>query len=95
MSRNAHRLATALVLSLVLASPAAQAAGPGSLSPAGTHDVLREVWGWLASLWSAPEEQGDAGCNIDPNGVPRCTPVTAQVDAGCNIDPDGKPRCAP
>ena len=84
MNRNSVlRLAAVAALGLVLAGPA-RAAGPEA-------PTLVSVWEWLEGLWS----RADAGCNIDPNGKPRCAPVTAQADAGCNIDPDGKPRCSP
>lgn len=53
--------------------------------------AVASAWGWLQALWSG----SDLGCNIDPDGKPRCAPVTAQGDLGCGIDPDGKPRCAP
>lgn len=53
--------------------------------------AVASAWDWLQALWSG----SDHGCNIDPNGNPRCAPISAQGDHGCNIDPDGKPRCAP
>lgn len=53
--------------------------------------AVASAWDWLQALWSG----ADHGCNIDPNGNPRCAPIAPQTDAGCNIDPDGKPRCAP
>ncbi len=86
-----HRraLVLTLVLTLGLATPAAWAASP--LSPAGAPEVLQGMWGWLVDLWQG---NADAGCNIDPNGSPRCAPVTAHADLGCNIDPNGSPRCA-
>lgn len=84
------RLAAAVVLGLVLAGPAV-AAGPGTLSPAKVPAALAAAWDWLMGLWAG----ADHGCGIDPNGKPRCAPVTTQVDAGCDIDPNGKPRCTP
>jgi hypothetical protein len=84
MNRNSVlRLAAVAALGLILASPA-RAAGPEA-------PTLTAVWEWLEGLWS----RSDVGCNIDPNGNPRCAPVTPQADHGCGIDPDGKPRCAP
>ncbi|HEX5718072.1 MAG TPA: hypothetical protein VF179_18065 [Thermoanaerobaculia bacterium] len=84
MTRNSVlRLAAVAALGLILASPA-RAAGPEA-------PTLAAVWEWLEGLWS----RADLGCGIDPDGKPRCAPVTAQADAGCDIDPDGKPRCAP
>jgi len=84
MNRNPIlRLVAVAALGLILAGPA-QAAGPEVPS-------LGEVWEWLQGLWS----EADAGCDIDPDGKPRCSPVTPQADHGCGIDPDGKPRCSP
>ena len=84
MTRNSVlRLAAVAALGLILASPA-RAAGPEA-------PTLAAVWEWLEGLWS----RSDHGCNIDPNGNPRCAPVTAEVDHGCDIDPNGKPLCAP
>jgi hypothetical protein len=84
MTRNSVlRLAAVAALGLILAGPA-RAAGPEA-------PVLAAVWEWLEGLWS----RSDHGCGIDPNGNPRCAPVTAQSDLGCHIDPNGNPRCAP
>ncbi len=84
MTRNSVlRLVAAAALGLVLAGPA-HAAGPEA-------PTLAAVWEWLEGLWNRP----DLGCNIDPDGNPRCAPVTAQSDLGCHIDPNGNPRCAP
>ena len=91
MTRNpVLRLAAVAVLGLVLAGPV-RAAGPSAPSPGEVPRALAAAWEWLQGLWS----RADAGCDIDPNGKPRCAPVTAQADHGCGIDPDGKPRCAP
>ncbi len=84
MTRNSVlRLVAAAALGLILASPA-RAAGPEA-------PTLAAVWEWLEGLWS----RADLGCNIDPDGNPRCAPVTPQADLGCNIDPNGNPRCTP
>ncbi len=84
MTRNSVlRLAAVATLGLILASPA-RAAGPEA-------PTLAAVGEWLEGLWS----RSDLGCGIDPNGHPRCAPVTAQSDLGCHIDPNGNPRCAP
>lgn len=91
MTRNSVlRLAAVAVLGLVLAGPA-RAAGPETSSLGEVPQALAAAWEWLQGLWSG----ADVGCNIDPNGNPRCAPVTAQSDHGCHIDPDGKPRCSP
>jgi len=87
MTRNSvlrlAAVAAVAALGLVLAGPA-HAAGP-------KLPALAAVWEWLEGLWS----RADLGCNIDPDGNPRCAPVTAEADHGCNIDPNGNPRCAP
>ena len=91
MTRNSVlRLAAVAVLGLVLAGPV-RAAGPAVPSPGEVPRTLAAAWEWLQELWS----RADVGCNIDPNGNPRCAPVTPQADLGCDIDPDGKPRCSP
>lgn len=84
------RLAAVAFLGLVLAGPAL-AASPGALAPVKAPAVLTAAWDWLVGLWAG----ADHGCNIDPDGKPRCAPLTAQADAGCNIDPNGSSRCAP
>lgn len=91
MTRNpVLRLAAVAVLGLVLAGPV-RAAGPAVPSPGEVPRVLAAAWDWLQGLWS----RADLGCDIDPDGNPRCAPVMPQGDAGCNIDPNGNPRCAP
>ncbi|MES1244310.1 MAG: hypothetical protein ABUT39_22075 [Acidobacteriota bacterium] len=41
---------------------------------------LGHIWSLLASLWTAPDSVVqptptlDAGCILDPDGKPRCTP---------------------
>jgi hypothetical protein len=91
MTRNSVlRLALAAILGLILAGPA-RAAGPETPSLGKAPQALAAVWEWLEGLWS----RADHGCDIDPDGKPRCAPVTAQADLGCNIDPNGSPRCAP
>ncbi|HWM91022.1 MAG TPA: hypothetical protein VN493_09665 [Thermoanaerobaculia bacterium] len=84
------RLALVLVLALALAGPA-RAAGPEPPSFGKVPQVITATWAWFQALWSG----ADHGCDIDPNGKPRCGPVMPRLDAGCDIDPDGKPRCAP
>jgi hypothetical protein len=81
MSRRFVRIAAALTLALILAVPAAQAAGPfrAAESRASLVDM---AWSWLASLWSATA-QVDKGFGIDPNGG------TTDGDKGYGIDPDG------
>lgn len=91
MTRNpVLRLALVAAFALIVAGPA-RAAGPEVSSLGEVPQALTTVWEWLEGLWS----RSDLGCNIDPDGNPRCAPVTAQADAGCDIDPDGKPRCTP
>jgi hypothetical protein len=60
----------AFALAALLAMPApAHAAGfLGGQAP----DLVKGLWGWLVTLLpNAP--QTDLGCNIDPNGQPRCS----------------------
>jgi hypothetical protein len=43
---------------------------------------LSQIWSLFASLWTAPDSIDtdrpvptlDAGCILDPNGIPRCAP---------------------
>ena len=91
MTRNSVlRLVAVAALGLILAGPA-RAAGPEVPSLGEVPQALAAAWEWLQGLWSG----ADHGCGIDPNGNPRCAPVTAEADAGCNIDPNGNPRCTP
>jgi hypothetical protein len=64
------RLALAFLLTAVLASTSALAAGPlpglrAAEASAATHAVAR-LWSFLAGLWSKN------GCQLDPNG--QCRP---------------------
>jgi hypothetical protein len=91
MTRNpVLRLAAVAALGLVLAGPA-HAFGPEAPSLGEVPQALTAAWEWLQGLWS----RSDLGCDIDPNGKPRCSPVTVQGDLGCGIDPNGEPRCSP
>lgn len=83
-------LAAVLALALVLAGPT-HAAGLEAPSLEKVPQALTAAWEWLQGLWSG----SDHGCGIDPNGKPRCAPVTAQGDRGCGIDPNGMPGCTP
>lgn len=63
------RLAVVLALGLVLAGPV-HAAGPEPSGLGKVSRVFAAAWDWLQDLWA----EGDHGCNIDPDGKPRCTP---------------------
>jgi hypothetical protein len=89
------KAALLLVLILLLATPAAQAAEPGtrrspipSMLPA-LPDVFAQAWDYLTRVW-ATDAESDNGCGLAPGG--RCHPgqtVKAEADNGCGIDPSG------
>jgi hypothetical protein len=87
MSRKNTLRAAVLALVLLLASPAAWAAGPVALP--GPVDFLQGAWSWLTGMWSL--DTLDHRCGIDPDGG-ACT--TTQADARGCIDPNGG-ACAP
>jgi hypothetical protein len=84
------RLAFAFLLTAVLASTSALAAGPrpgpvmGLRASDATHAVAR-LWSLLASLWSKN------GCEVDPHGncLPGTGSATATAKNGCEVDPSG------
>lgn len=77
------KAALLLVLILLLATPAAQAAEPGMRT--ALPAVFSQAWDFLTRIWA------HNGCGIDPNGG--CQSVTVKSDNGCGLDPDG--RCRP
>lgn len=69
-----------LALTLVMLPSMAAAARPAW----GLGELGRTAWDLVFGA--------KLGCEIDPDGKPRCTPTPKH---GCEIDPNGKPRCAP
>lgn len=95
MSRKGVSLslpAVLVVAGLALAIPA-QASPLGGSITAQPAQLLATLWSWLSAVIPVGPYT-DAGCNIDPDGVPHCWPATVQLDAGCDIDPNGKPHCS-
>jgi hypothetical protein len=93
MSRGFDRRKTVfLAVLLALALPLCAEAARPRLGRGGTAfqtlpaplEVFRAGWEWWRSVWTK------AGCIIDPNGNPACSP-TNSADAGCTIDPSGGP----
>lgn len=79
-----------LVLILLLATPALQAAEPGTPAkpvrnmPSALASWGTQVWDFLTGVWAAN------GCILEPNG--RCLPSqspAAEADNGCRIEPNG------
>ncbi len=88
MSRSSlWRVVFVFVLVVVLAAPAARAAGRAPAEGARTPwDFLGQVWGLLEHIWA------EHGCVIDPNGRCLPDPGTSSLtgDNGCILDPDGR-----
>jgi hypothetical protein len=84
-------LGLSLVAFLVMA-PLASAAPPHGAAP-GPQEVLTQLWGFLARLWT-PGSSVDIGCSYDPSG--RHCPgaptqsTTPTLDIGCSYDPNGR-----
>ncbi|HYU35400.1 MAG TPA: hypothetical protein VEW48_24880 [Thermoanaerobaculia bacterium] len=76
----------ACTLALVLAVPAAHAAGRAPVASA--PGPLAGVWAWLTELWSGLSAESDLGPITDPNGQPQAT-NGAESDHGPITDPNG------
>ena len=88
------RPALAFLLTAILASTSALAAGPLSgpvprvtEASAATHVVAR-LWSFLKGLWSKN------GCQVDPQGLCLKDNGSASPTAknGCHVDPNGQCR---
>jgi len=67
-ARYVSRVALVLVLAAALALPApARAASLPGKAP----DLVTGLWSWLLTLLPGTPHT-DAGCDIDPDGKPRC-----------------------
>ena len=93
MKRFRCRIAAVLVLVLSTAAAAAQAAGRPVAWPERAG-FLEAAWTWIIShtLPAAPPGRTvveKAGCEMDPNGLLRCSPISPSAEAGCEMDPDG------
>ena len=88
MSRSSMwRVAFVFVLVVVLAAPAAQAAGLTPSEGARTPwNLLGQIWSFLERIWA------EHGCVLDPNGRCLPDPGTSSItgDHGCVADPDGR-----
>ncbi len=103
MSRRQPKLlATAVVLSLLLAALPAVAQGRAGVRPPVTQTSgwLEVTWSFLTSLWSgAPVPggvvsiRGAEGGSLDPHGVSATTTTattqTPPSDEGASLDPHG------
>jgi hypothetical protein len=97
-----HRIAAALALALLLASPLAALGPRGSdKAPAPSPWSLDALWAW-ARAWlglqgsrTAPPAATDktyceGGGSIDPDGRPVCTSTASgSTEGGGSIDPNG------
>lgn len=76
MPRSSHRRIAAAALCVLLTAATPALAAGGRAIPAGAPvqaweellQTVRGLWEGLGSLWSAVEEEGDAGARIDGNG---------------------------
>lgn len=78
------KAALLLVLILLLAAPAVQAAERAThKSPAAAiPGLIAQAWDFLTRIWA------ENGCGLDPDG--RCVPEpTPETDNGCGLDPNG------
>ncbi|HKI05129.1 MAG TPA: hypothetical protein VKK31_24330 [Thermoanaerobaculia bacterium] len=94
MKRFLCRIAAVLIL--VLSTAAAQAAGRPVSDLPERAGFLNAAWTWIVlhALPATPPGRTavveKAGCDIDPNGLLRCSPLaSASTEAGCEMDPNG------
>ena len=87
LERTFSRSLAVFAVALVVASAVASAA-PAFWSLGG--ELGRAAWSLLFGEGTGIVTKH--GCEIDPNGKPRCIPTPKH---GCEIGPDGTPRCAP
>lgn len=89
MSPSSTRRFALAALMVLLIAPWSAAAERRAHSSAVGANRPRTVaaFEYLRGLWTK------AGCILDPNGSPRCTPEppapTSSTDEGCSIDPSG------
>lgn len=95
-----HRIAAALALALLLASPLA-ALGPGSgKAPVASPWSLDALWTWARIWLGLPGSPGspantektycEGGVSIDPDGRPVCaSTASGSTEGGGSIDPNG------
>lgn len=91
MPRSAMSRAALLLVLVLFAVPALQAAphradaGAAPSAPAtSVWDLFTQVWDFLTGVWSTN------GCEFDPDGRCQPKPATVEIDNGCEFDPSGR-----
>ena len=98
--RGGHRIAAALALALLLASPLAALGPRGSdQAPAPSPWSLDALWTWARTWLPVPRTAPptniektfcEGGSSIDPDGRSICTSAASgSAEGGGSIDPDG------
>lgn len=86
MRRSATSRAALLLVLVLVAAPALQAAPPSAPAAPVGWNLVTAVWDLLKSVWST------GGCEVDPNGGCQPRPARVEVDNGCEVDPSGRCR---